>query len=667
MISIITPCYATSNNNHGSLVQRAVYSALQQRVDKEIIVIDDGSPEPIKNIWGGPVRVIRHDVNKGLSAALNTGISLAKSDRFIIVSSDDELRYDALEKMSQKQADIVCSDFQGDKGGPVKCRPATLNLLVNEGNCHSYAALIRKSLWEKIGGYKTTMNPSWEDYEFFINAAKHGATWAYIPEPLHIYHRSPNGRDVDAQDKTRLLRGKLYGYHPELFGKGAGLVTFIVPCYNQEKWLPSALESIYQQIYPHTNAVVVDDGSPGDVIKAVEGIPGDIHILRQPNKHLSGARNTGIKYAWEQFQPQYMVMLDADDSVKPEFVEELMAAMPLDRREYVYSDIKMDGDAWHEYAVSDYDPRLLVKKHIHACTFLAPSAMYLDIIKSRGYAYDEAMKQGYEDWEFALAALKTGWCGKRYPKPLFRYRYHHNGSMRTEANLINDELTAYIKSRHTWINNQEAFNMACSSCGGRNITTRVVRNSNGGMSVMVNVASLGSLDGREPIQVSYRGGSTSIITKIGTMGTIYKYSAVEHLMVDGSRIGPNFTAFARDAHLFAGPFDFQRVQISVPAPVVAPAPVEVMPVEVAQPEPNTADVLMQKFEAREQAMTVVTLEADDLSKISGVGPAYAQKLVNAGFAYYQDVVDASADEIALVLSAPKAKAAAIIEAAKKLL
>lgn len=660
MISIITPCYATSSNNHGILVQRAVQSALRQRVEKEIIVVDDGSPEPVRNIWGRPVRVIRHDQNQGLSAALNTGIHLAKGDRFIIVSSDDELRADALEKMATQNADVVCSDFQPDKGNPVKCEPATLDKLLNVGNCHSYAALMRKSLWETLGGYKITMNPSWEDYEFFINAAKHKASWAYIPEPLHIYHRNPTGRDADAQDKLRLLRGKLHGYHPDLFGPGVGLVTFIIPCYKQEHWLPEALTSIFAQIYPHVNAVVVDDGSPGDVVKAAASVMGDTHVIRQHNKHLSSARNTGIRYALDKFNPEYMVMLDADDMVAPTFVEELMAFMSTNNREYIYSDIKLAGDAWHDYVLHDYNPRLLAKKHVHACTFLAPSAMYLDVINGRGYAYDENMKKGYEDWEFALASLKAGWCGRRYPKTLFHYRYHNGGSMRMEAEDINDELAAYIRARHTWIYNPKEFEMACASCGGRSVSTRVV-SKNGGLQIMVNVPGIGSMDGREPIRVTYGGGSTSIMTKIGVAGTIYKYSAEEHRMVDGSSIGRDFPAFARDAHLFSGPFQIQRMVVPEITPVVSPQPMAVAAVEKL-PNAPVVDPLIAKYEARQQ-MPVLSLEPDDFTQLAGIGPAYAEKLVNAGFAYYQDIADASPEEIALVLGASKTKAAAIIQTA----
>jgi glycosyltransferase involved in cell wall biosynthesis/predicted flap endonuclease-1-like 5' DNA nuclease len=656
-ISVVVPCFATLKNNHHQLAQRAIHSALNQTYkDIEVILVDDGSPIVLQNIWGGNVRVVRHELNRGLSAALNTGIAASIGNRFIILASDDEITPNCIEELSKYDTDVVCSDFKGDVGGVIKCRPADVNTLVQKGNCHSYAALVCKDAWSKVGGFKSSMNPSWEDMEFWVNLAKHGATWSYVSQPLHLYHRNPRGRDVESQTKLRLLQGKLQGYHQDLFGKGKGLVTFIIPVFNQEHWLPEALESINNQIYPHVSAVVVDDGSPGDVIKAVEkSIKGDVHIVRQRNKHLSAARNTGIKYALEHFNSQYLVMLDADDTIDQLYVEDLMGDLSEDNQ-YIYADIKFIGDANHHYVLKDYDCRAIVKHHLHPCTFLAPSQLWQTIINKRGYAYDEQMKKGYEDWEFALAALQYGFCGKRFPKHYFHYRYHNDGSMRMEATEINDELAAYVKSKHPWILNQENVRMACSTCGGRTVSMRQVTNKNGGVALVINIPGVGQVDGREPLQVMYKGMAGTTFTKIGVGGTIYKYSG------DPNGTYPNkFTIFAKDAHLFVGPFAIQR--ISVPQTTVAevvPAQPVMAPVEIVK----AVDPLLAKFEARESQLRVTSLEPDDFTKLAKVGSVGATQLNEAGFAYYADIADASVDEVALVLKIGKKAAQVIIDDAK---
>lgn len=54
--------------------------------DAEIIVVDDGSPQPVR--LPGHVRVIRHERNKGRAAALNTGLKAATHDLVLIVDDD---------------------------------------------------------------------------------------------------------------------------------------------------------------------------------------------------------------------------------------------------------------------------------------------------------------------------------------------------------------------------------------------------------------------------------------------------------------------------------------------------------------------------------------------------------------------------------------------------
>lgn len=656
---MIIPCY-----NHNDLVIRAVYSATQQTyADKEVIVVDDGSTNPLRNVWGGCVRVIRHESNLGLSPALNTGIAAAKGDRYIILAADDELRADCLAKLAPHEADIVACDFRGDKGEPVKCRAGDLETLIT-ANCHSYAALVRRDMWQKVGGYKE-MNPSWEDWEFWLNCAKHGATWAYVPEALHIYHRNPSGRDVESQSQVRLLNGLMQGYHQDLYGYGKGVVAFVIPCYNHEQWLPYTLSCIAQQTYPHKVAVVVDDGSDGDVEAAIGEQPMPALLVRQKNRHLSGARNSGIQSGLARFNPEYMVMLDADDGLTPDYVTTLMKAMPLNGNTYIYTDIQLIGDAWHDYETQNYDCELLTKQHIHPCTFLAPSELYQDVERSRGYIYDESMKQGYEDWEFALAALKAGWGGLRVPKPLLQYRQHAGGSMRTQASALNSELRREVLTKHSWALNKGKL-MACSGCGANRVRRISIKAKNGGMTTMLyDIPGVGTLEGDEQAMAIYTGPTSSRMQKLGVGDTLYRYSNDP-----GSRHGPQFPFYARDVHLFAnGPFYFrpirelvatQRVAVTDP---VAAQPALVMAEEPPVIMPSEVDRLVAKISNRP---IVEIKDNDDFSNL-GLSTTQVVQLANAGFAYFADIVDASNEELALVLSITKKKADTIRENAQVLM
>lgn len=57
--------------------------------DYEIIVVDDGSAIPLRDLPG--IKVIRHNVNKGVGVAFDTGTAAAQSDNIFLAASD--IRY----------------------------------------------------------------------------------------------------------------------------------------------------------------------------------------------------------------------------------------------------------------------------------------------------------------------------------------------------------------------------------------------------------------------------------------------------------------------------------------------------------------------------------------------------------------------------------------------
>lgn len=94
------------------------------------------------------------------------------------------------------------------------------------------------------------------------------------------------------------------------------LVSIVVPCYGQAKYLPDALDSIIAQEYENWECIVVDDGSPDETAQvATTYMMRDPRFLlvRQPNRGLSAARNTGIANS----KGSYIQFLDADDLIGP--------------------------------------------------------------------------------------------------------------------------------------------------------------------------------------------------------------------------------------------------------------------------------------------------------------------------------------------------------------
>lgn len=95
-----------------------------------------------------------------------------------------------------------------------------------------------------------------------------------------------------------------------------GLVSVVIPCYNQANFLAEAIESVLAQTYGHVEIVVVNDGSIDDTV-AVAGRYEQVRCISQLNAGIATARNEGLKHA----TGEYVLFLDSDDRLLPDALE----------------------------------------------------------------------------------------------------------------------------------------------------------------------------------------------------------------------------------------------------------------------------------------------------------------------------------------------------------
>lgn len=99
---MVTIIIATYNREH--TLCRTIDSVLAQDLaDWELIVVDDGSQDASASLVEGyadaRIRLLRHDTNRGVTAAKNTGLDHIGGDWFTTIDSDDEMAAAALSLM----------------------------------------------------------------------------------------------------------------------------------------------------------------------------------------------------------------------------------------------------------------------------------------------------------------------------------------------------------------------------------------------------------------------------------------------------------------------------------------------------------------------------------------------------------------------------------------
>jgi len=103
------------------------------------------------------------------------------------------------------------------------------------------------------------------------------------------------------------------------------LVSVVMPVYNVEQFIEEALTSVVTQTYQNLEIIVVDDESPDQSILLIQQKFNDprIRIVKQKNRGLAGARNTGIRQA----KGEYIAFLDSDDFWQSDKIEQHIKVM----------------------------------------------------------------------------------------------------------------------------------------------------------------------------------------------------------------------------------------------------------------------------------------------------------------------------------------------------
>lgn len=90
------------------------------------------------------------------------------------------------------------------------------------------------------------------------------------------------------------------------------LISYIVPCYNAERFLRQCIDSILSQTYSYFEIILVDDGSKDGTPALCDQLAGEdsrIMVIHQTNQGSSAARNNGLLKA----TGEYIIFLDSDD------------------------------------------------------------------------------------------------------------------------------------------------------------------------------------------------------------------------------------------------------------------------------------------------------------------------------------------------------------------
>ena len=210
-VTVVIPAY-----ERAALLPRALASvAAQTRRPAEVIVVDDGSADDSAAVAERlGARVIRHERNRGVSAARNTALEAARSEWVAFLDTDDEWLPHHLEGLwACREAHVAVAHTAVWVEGPGREHHAygvagrrrrmlrTPAPLAADNFIPLSASLVRREAARRAGGFDTSLTHA-EDLDFWIRVVEQG-TVLVLPEIGAIYHLHPGQATKDAAATVR--------------------------------------------------------------------------------------------------------------------------------------------------------------------------------------------------------------------------------------------------------------------------------------------------------------------------------------------------------------------------------------------------------------------------------------------------------------------------------
>jgi len=723
--AIIIPSY-----NYAGMVGRAIKSAMGQDYGQltDIIVVDDGSTDDGKtgrvvaelSEQDQRVKYIRQN-NAGVANARNRGIRETSATYIACLDADDALEPAFISACVEalEEDDALGIAYTGlryvkpDGATGISPWPTQFDYdkQLNRRNQIPTACVFRRDMWARLGGYKQRYAPQGagaEDAEFWTRAGAYGWGARKVTEAgLFIYSwqsgRVSGNANYKEADWLALHPFSWDGRHPfASLAKPEKLahpvrqydepgVSVIIPV-GPGHWAAviDALDSVEAQTMRKWEAIVVDDSGEGVPPDLAYAYPYVRWAATGGRKGAGFARNVGARMA----RGPFLLFLDADDSLYPKALEEMLRAWGRDGPAVIYTDYigkaiiatadlrklapnlrkkvlshnEQTGETIIEYSAHDYDcakaqaqPELPKPYLWCNVTALLPKLWHDEI-----GGFDESLPS-WEDVDYWWRMAKRGKCFLHLEAPLLFYRFYSGG--RRDTGIENyRELLQQLVEKH-----KEVEKVGCSSCGKKRSAPPTFR-SPAAPRAPQSRAGVGVVADSEFIRVQYMHGNRGDHRVIGSAQFDRRIEGLNMIGRGGwwyidygyHSGGEQMLVHVRDEQL--NPHLFRRISVKdtvpMPEPELPPEPA----VLAAEDEPVSYPGIQEPRPIASRLQAPESLRdgsAFDLQSLPGVTADIAAEMKADGIDTIDDVLGLTLEDLKGYSGIGKKRAEAILAYARK--
>jgi len=224
-----------------------------------------------------------------------------------------------------------------------------------------------------------------------------------------------------------------------------GLISVIVPCFNQGIYLKETIQSALASTYRPIEILLINDGSTDNSLELAQELETqhpEVRVLDQANGGVTKARNTGIAAALGE----YILPVDGDDLIAATYIEQglsILSSRPEVKVVYCQAE-KFTETTRKPWKLKPFSLQQLAKDNM---IFVSALFRKADAVAEGGFSED--MQLGREDWEFWIKLLKNGGEVVQLPLVGFFYRLTPNSKRKkTGGTAFKKARIAYLNAKH---------------------------------------------------------------------------------------------------------------------------------------------------------------------------------------------------------------------------
>lgn len=229
LVSVVIPCY-----NQAHFLGEAVESVVAQTYSNwECLIVNDGSTDDTSGVartlierYPGCVIRLVEKKNGGLPDARNAGIRASVGKYWLPLDADDKLDPAFMKKAvavleSKPEVAFVYSDIRhfGVRNDIYPLPDFDPETMIHTDNVGCVCSLVRRSVWDDVGGYDATMREGYEDWDFWVACIEKKWHGHRIPEPLFWYRKREGSMLEGSNRKRERLMARIVVNHQSLYSE----------------------------------------------------------------------------------------------------------------------------------------------------------------------------------------------------------------------------------------------------------------------------------------------------------------------------------------------------------------------------------------------------------------------------------------------------------------